>query len=184
MRAFLAIAVNDAVRAELARMQQTLGRTPAKVKWVEPANLHLTMQFLGEIDTAQADAVAAAMAGAAEGFEPFACRIEGLGCFPPNGLPRVVWAGVGQGAEAILRLHAALEQRLVPLGFEAERRFVPHVTLGRVKSPRGAGELAAAVERQRPAAFGACRVEAVMLYRSELTPQGAVYHKVAKQTLV
>jgi len=182
MRVFVAIEISDEVRAELARTQQTLAVASAKVKWVAPENIHLTLKFLGDIDEETAGPVRAAMAAAAGGG-PFAFEVAGLGTFPPRGKPRVVWAGVTEGAQAATRLQAKLEAALRPLGFRAEKRFVPHLTLGRVKSPKGADELMARIEGHAGAAFGTCSAAEMTLFQSTLTPQGAVYRVVAKQAL-
>jgi RNA 2',3'-cyclic 3'-phosphodiesterase len=184
LRSFIAIDVNDEIRTALARMQQTLARGPVKVKWTAPENIHLTMKFLGEVADAQTDALTAAMAAAVANAGPIIYKVEGLGTFPVRGAPRVVWAGVSQGSAGISRLQAGLEKQLGPLGFEPEKRFVPHVTLGRVKSPKGARGLTDVIKQQGAVAFGTCRAEELVLYRSKLMPQGAVYSVVAKQTLV
>jgi len=182
MRAFVAIDASDEIRAELARVQQELARCPAKVKWVTPQNVHLTLKFLGDVAPEAVEQVAAAMAAASGGGAvPFA--VEGLGSFPPRGRPRVLWAGVSAGADAVSRVQVKLEAALRPLGFKQEHRFVPHLTIGRVKSPRGAQELIPMLERHAATKFGSCTAAEMVLYESELTPQGAVYRAVARQPL-
>ena len=182
MRAFVAMEISDEVRSALVRAQQELARSPAKVKWVAPQNIHLTLKFLGEIDAETVGPVKAALAEAAGGG-PVAFTVEGLGAFPPRGAPRVVWAGVSRGADPIARVQAALERAFRPLGFQAERRFVPHLTLGRVKSRQGADELRSALERRAGTGFGACTAAEVVLFESTLTPQGAIYTVAARQLL-
>ena len=182
MRAFIGIEVTDEVRAALARVQRKFKGCSAKVKWVAPANIHLTLKFLGEIDDELAGKVASAMAEAAGGGAvPF--RVEGLGCFPPRGKPRTLWAGVSDGADDVAAVFKKLDRALRPLGFEKERRFTPHLTIGRVKSPKGADELTPVIERHASTLFGACPADQMTLFRSTLTPQGAIYDVLARQTL-
>ncbi len=182
MRAFVAIEISEDVRAALDRVRQELARTPAQVKWVAPANVHLTLKFLGEIETETAEAAKGAM-GAAAGGGPFTFEVAGLGSFPPGRKPRVVWAGVIGGADAIARVQTKLDAALGSLGFARERDFVPHLTIGRVKSPRGADALAAAIARHADTAFGSSVASEMVLFESTLTPQGAVYRAVARVPL-
>ncbi len=189
MRAFVAIEISDEVRAALVRAQQELGRCGAKVKWVEPENVHLTLKFLGDVDALMIEQVKAAMAESAGGSAsltaggPFHFSVEGLGSFPPRRTPRVVWAGVSAGADAAVRLQAGLEAALRPLGFEKERDFVPHLTIGRVKAPQGAERLVPAIKRHAHTRFGSCSAAEMVLFESKLTPSGAVYAALARQAL-
>ena len=182
MRAFIGIEASDEVRGALARVQQEFSGCSAKVKWVPPENVHLTMKFLGDIDDEMAGKVTAAMAKAA-GAGPITIRVDGLGCFPPRGRPRTIWAGVSDGADAVVRLFKELDRALRRLGFEKERRFVPHLTIGRVKSPKGAEELTPVLEQHGGTPFGSCDAADMVLFRSTLTPQGAIYEVVARQAL-
>lgn len=182
MRAFIGVEITDEVRAALSRAQQQLGRCPAKVKWVAPENIHVMLKFLGDIDEETAARVRAAMAEAS-GDGGFRFAVAGLGCFPPRGKPRVVWAGVSEGADAATRLQAKLERALRPLGFEKERRFVPHLTIGRVKSPKGAEELLPMIEELGGETFGSCDAAEMVMFESTLTPRGAIYHELIRQKL-
>jgi 2'-5' RNA ligase len=104
-----------------------------------------------------------------------------VGVFPSLSRPRVVWAGMTAGAEELAGLASEVEEALVPLGFERERRaFTPHLTLGRVKSVVNVSNLAEAVQRHAEADFGPLRVDAVYLMRSDLRPSGPVYSPLAE----
>ena len=182
MRAFIGIEVTDELRAALTDAQKKLARCPARVKWVHPENVHLTLKFLGDVDEPTVGRVKAAMADTAGGG-PFAFAVQGLGIFPPRGTPRVIWAGVSDGADAATKLQARLEDALRPIGFGNERSFVPHLTIGRVKDPKGARELTAMVERDANKRFGLCTAAEMVLFESTLTPQGAIYTAVVRQAL-
>ena len=182
MRAFVGIAVSEEVRAALTAVQRDFAPCRAKVKWTEPENIHVTLRFLGEIDEAMTGQVKQAMAQAA-GEGPFQFTVTGLGSFPPRGRPAVIWAGVSNGAGRISKVQGRLEQGLRALGFAEDRPFVPHLTIGRVKSPRGAEELIPVISRHSGTEFGVCTGSKMVLFESRLTPRGAVYTVVAEQTL-
>ena len=182
MRAFIGIDVTEEVRLRLARVQNELADAPTKVKWVPASNLHVTMKFLGDIEDDTVEKVQAAMTEAA-GQEPFEFDVHGIGTFPPHGRPRVIWAGVSAGGEDIRKLHGRLEKALRPLGFDPDKRFTPHVTIGRVKTTRGARQLSEMIAGQPEKTYGTCPGAELVLYKSTLTPAGAEYDQVARQPL-
>jgi len=184
VRAFIAIEFDDAIRRLLVQVQERLREAGCKVRWARAEQMHVTLKFLGEIDPATVEAVAEAMAHAAEAAAPFEVDVAGLGAFPPRGAPRVVWAGVEDPGGHIQRLQARLERRLERLGFERERRaFHPHLTLGRVKDRHGADRLRERIEGQPARRFGRQRIEELVLFQSELKPAGAVYTPLRRQRL-
>src|SRR5262245_32157842 len=138
LRTFIAVELEKGIRSRCVALQQSLGRSGGEVKWVEPDNIHVTLLFLGEVDEREVHELCRAVCETCSGFEPFALSVEGLGCFPNARRPRVVWVGVGAGAARLVALHDALETPLLELGCyrREERRYTPHVTLGRVKSDR------------------------------------------------
>jgi 2'-5' RNA ligase len=186
VRCFVAVDVSAAVRAAVAEAQARL-RTAAgraDVRWTDPSQLHITLQFLGAVPDERVPEVAAALAGSCAGIGPLALEVRGLGGFPGARRPRVVWAGVGGDVERVARLAAAVGAALAPLGYPPEARpFHAHLTLGRVRSPRGLGGLARALESAGAAALGAWTATEVVLYQSKLRPTGAVYATVASVPL-
>jgi 2'-5' RNA ligase len=116
----------------------------------------------------------------------FDLEITGAGVFPPTGAPRVIWLGLTSGADALRRLHAELAARLPSLGFEPERRaYSAHLTIARIKEvPRSGSyrEIRDAIHNQ-PAHAGRCRIEAVTLFRSRLSPKGASYEAILRVPL-
>jgi 2'-5' RNA ligase len=177
VRTFIALDLGKPIRDRLVSLQETLARSGAEVKWVEPDNLHLTLLFLGEVDMLDVPAVCEAVARGARDLPAFGLSVEGTGCFPSPRRPRILWVGVGQGVQEVCALHDALEKPLLELGCyrREERQYTPHVTLGRVRSERPAAELAAALARQAAWKGGATTVREVQIMGSELTPRGPVY---------
>jgi len=145
-----------------------------------PANLHLTLKFLGAVPEARIDSVAGALSEASLGACPFEARIRGLGAFPSAGRPRVIWAGVTEGAREMIELARCVDVALAALGFPRdERPFSPHVTLGRVRQPGRNPALSDALGSATAREFGQMRVPSASLMRSELGPRGARYTELA-----
>jgi RNA 2',3'-cyclic 3'-phosphodiesterase len=175
VRTFLAIELDDAIRQRLAAVQERLRSQAGGVKWVEPANIHLTLKFLGEIEEDVAALVAEALAPVAAGIEPFEMRAAGIGSFPPHGAPRVVWVGIQETTGRLLELHRRVERELEALDIEREDRpFAAHVTLGRVKD-RPDPRLRHALDARAAEDFGTQPVTHVTFFQSILSPAGPTY---------
>jgi 2'-5' RNA ligase len=176
IRAFVAVNLDEPLRAALAQAQARLRQVPADVSWTLPGNIHLTLKFLGEIGERGVERVGHTLEKAAASHAPFTARVGGFGVFPPKGPPRVVWAGMTEGAGALVSLQASVERALAALGFPREGRpFRPHVTLGRVRSPRNAAALVEAVAALGGGDLGTVAVTHVDLMRSQLHPKGSIY---------
>ena len=179
-RLFVAVEVDSDVRARLVEVQRILATSGANVKWVEFENIHLTLKFIGEVDATVTHKIGEIVGEAARQVPPFSYSVDGLGTFPEKGPPRVVWAGVGKGAEPLVRLFQLLNRSLVSYGVAFERRrFVPHITLGRVRSKTGGSSLRSAVEQFADRHFGIVDVDRVLLFESRLTKSGPIYTPVA-----
>ena len=183
-RLFVALELPDEV---LALLEQLIGHWqtgwPGQIRWVPPANLHLTLKFLGNCPPEQAGPIADRLAGRVPQHLPIALSTERVGVFPGWTAPRVVWLGLTGDLTRLSHLQRAVEEGLIELGFPAERRpFRPHLTLGRVRdgTPDGVrrriGDLARRAARPDPIAFTAGRVS---LMRSHLGRSGATYDRLA-----
>ncbi len=180
MRLFVAVHLPTAVKEALAAVQERLRRADADVSWVKPGNLHATLKFLGEVDAARQAQICAALRDAVEGHARFTAAVGGIGTFGGR-IPRVVWVGVTDGAEALTSLARDVEQALSRIGFPKEKRgFTAHLTLGRVRSPNNVDRLLAAVRQERPDSLGTVPVDAVALMQSELNPKGSIYTELAR----
>jgi RNA 2',3'-cyclic 3'-phosphodiesterase len=135
IRAFIAIEIPSDIKTTLKDLQSRLKRNnPTSIKWVEPANIHLTLKFLGNISTSQIDPVTSAMQTSVSAFHPFRLQIQALGAFPNFNRPQVLWVGLNGDLKVLLNLQHILDLNLSRLGFAAdERPFSAHLTLGRVR---------------------------------------------------
>lgn len=177
LRTFIAVEVGRALRGQLAELQETLARSADAVKWVEEENLHVTLLFLGDVDDRAVIDVCRSAGRVCASVPSFQLRVEGVGAFPNAQRPRTIWAGVGTGAEELVALHGALETALIDLGCyrREERRFTPHITLGRVTNESVTDQLPEALAKQAGWVGGECEVAKVLVMSSQLTPRGPIY---------
>jgi RNA 2',3'-cyclic 3'-phosphodiesterase len=188
IRAFVAVELPDEVRKGLVGLTDQLKKDDHRfVKWVAPEGIHLTLKFLGNVPSEQVPEISGALKEAAGGVPPFQLNIAGLGVFPGLKQVRVFWVGIRGEVDTLSRLQENIDSALAPLRFaREERRFVPHLTLARIRqdaSPsqrRSFGELIDSVvfadEYQ-------IEVTAVSLMRSQLTTAGAVYTRLSTAAL-
>jgi 2'-5' RNA ligase len=177
IRTFIAVDLGKELRSRCIDMQETLARSGANVKWVEPENLHITLLFLGEVEDRDVPAVCRTVALVAGRHESFTLGVESVGCFPNPRRPRVVWAGIGEGKEELVALHDALEPPLQELGCyrREERQFTPHATLGRVQGDQATDALATALARKADWHGGTVEVRELLVFSSELMREGPIY---------
>lgn len=192
MRSFIALEMPAQVKDFAAGVVGELKPSGAEVKWVEPGNLHLTLKFLGEVDPGATADIIKALEGVCAGQPPLALSATGCGAFPGARSPRVVWLGLNGEVAALARLAQAVQAALEPLGFPAEKRpFLPHLTLGRVRSPRrGRGgqapsiaPLGRALAALATATGPSFLARQVTLMKSTLTRSGPIYEPLHRVTL-
>ena len=185
VRTFVGIEIGDVIRTRSAALQAELGRTADGVKWEVPRNFHITLVFLGDVEDRSLPGVCRAVAEAAAGEPPIPLRVSGLGAFPNARRPRTIWAGVADGTEALVRLHDAIEVRLVDLGGyrREERPYTPHLTLGRVRDEAVGHQLAPLLTRHRDWDGGQTLVEEVVVFASEPGREGPVYTPLGRGEL-
>ncbi len=183
MRAFIAVDVGEEVRVKLAEVQRYLGRRHAAVRWTRPETIHLTLAFLGDMPTGQLPALSTALDQRIAGLAPFGLDVGGLGYFGPARSPRVVWAGITPSPELEqLRQRIVEALRQTGTAFD-EKPFAPHLTLGRVKSPKGIAGLVQRLEQDADREIGHAPIREACLFRSELGSGGARHTLLHAATL-
>lgn len=186
MRLFVALTLPAEVTAELEAFQQRLQRSGSHpVKWVAPAAVHLTLQFLGEVPEAQLPAILAALARVRAGAVMRGLPrlfLAPVGAFPNLRRPQTLWMGVDGDLDRLAQVHQAVNSALEPLGFAAETRpFRAHLTLGRVRreaSPSQRVTLGNAIAALPPPGRIAWQSAPPTLFQSTLTPDGAMYREL------
>ncbi len=185
LRTFIAIDVDRTIRDRCLALQESLARSGAELKWVEAENIHLTLLFLGEVEDRTLAALCRAVDEGCATHRPFSMSVESVGCFPNPRRPRIVWVGVGAGADEVTALHDALEPPLLELGCyrREQRAYSPHITLGRIKGEAATDDLATALAKQAKWRGGETTVREVQVYSSELTPRGSIYTVLSRAKL-
>ncbi len=185
LRTFIAIDLGKPIRARLVALQAIFAKDISGVKWVEKENLHVTLMFLGEVEDRALPALCRAVDEVTQTLPRFSLSVEGAGCFPNPRRPRVLWVGVGAGAQEVCALHDALEPPLLALGCyrREERKYAPHVTLGRHKSEQAPLGLAQALTTHETWKAGDTAVHEIHVMSSELTPQGPTYAVLSRAKL-
>lgn len=185
LRTFIAIDPGKPIRDRLISLQKTIAKAGAQVKWVEPDNLHLTLLFLGEVDQREVLNICQAVADGCKKLEAFAMSVGGAGGFPNPRRPRTLWVGVSDGAEQVIAVHDALEPPLLELGCyrREERRYTPHITLGRAKGERDDQALSTELSKHADWHGGDTLVREVHVMSSELTADGPIYTVLSRAKL-
>ena len=176
MRLFTAIDLPEDILRRMDRLLSSL-RPEALIKWSPLDNLHITTKFIGEWPPDRLPALESALAEISP-REPFTLEIRGLGWFPHEHSPKVLWCGVHAGPELAQLAHDT-EQRLARLDIPAEDRpYAPHLTLARLKMPVPLQPLRARVAELQPTVVGSFEVNEFCLYRSDPGSHSSVYRKL------
>lgn len=180
IRGFIALDIPSEVKLTLLEAIRSLNaQIPKGVRWLDSRAMHLTLKFLGNVESGMVSGVLDAMGRSAEPVAPFRIGLSGLGMFPNEKRPRVLWAGVQGDLDVLMELQQKVEEAMHSLGFAVEARpFSPHLTLGRVQD-----NVSGSLRRQIGGAVSSASlgnddswlVQEVHLVRTFLAPGGASY---------
>jgi len=193
IRLFIAIEMSADVRRALAQVQSRVrgevAQSPVSlslsrsIKWVDPEGAHLTLKFLGWVSPTNVPAIEDRLRTIGASNLPLNLHLDGLGTFPSPQRARVLWIGLAGDLDGLEALQRGVESAMQSLGFAAEERpFSPHITLARLRddaSPSERRQLADIVSRLPTPPQVSFRAQAISLMRSELSPSGARYTRLA-----
>ncbi len=186
-RLFVAVPVADDVRASVGELMEAVAggpieeRLPGQPRWVRVDGLHLTVRFLGATPDERQPELSAALAATTRDVAPFRVVLTGGGAFPNPVRPRVLWIGIGEGADQLANLARRLDEELRPLGWPPEGRpFEPHLTLARTDGVPGADERARRLADLAGGVRLTWQADRLVLYRSVLGRGPARYEAVAE----
>ncbi len=184
MRTFIAIEIPDEVKKQMAEAQGRLKGSGVEASWTRPEGIHLTLKFLGEVEESRIPEIMDALTRAVKGTGGFRLEITGVGAFPNPKSARVVWIGVSGDLERLTALQSSVEEAMAGLGMEREdRKFTPHLTLGRIKYIRLRDAWVSALDAMKDIRLAGFDVDAVSLMKSELKRSGAVYTEIGRVEL-
>ena len=188
MRLFIAAEIGEALAGRAAELIRELQKRAyesaprSKVTWLTPDRLHITIRFIGEVDDACGGAIQAALESPL-GIQPFDLALAGSGTFPTSGPPRVLWAGVEQGRDALIAAEREVGARLASLEIRGEARpYSPHLTLARVREAAGLRSVPL-LDGLEDRHIGTTRIDAITLFQSTLSPKGPTYLPLLRTAL-
>jgi 2'-5' RNA ligase len=183
-RTFIAVSASLGLCSAAQKLVQRLKPVAGDVRWVAWENLHWTLQFLGEIKQLDVPDVCNAVTSAAAQIETFEIECRGAGAFPEIERPRTLWIGARAGADRMIALQAAIQKNLDRLGFRGEqRRYVPHLTIGRAGRNTAPHSLTEALAKLADYDAGTMLVDEVSVFASQLGAEGPVYDPLAHAPL-
>jgi RNA 2',3'-cyclic 3'-phosphodiesterase len=183
VRLFVALDLREDVRESMRELIASLQQKAKNARWVRPEGMHVTLKFIGHTDAANLDSIKAALAKV-HSPKPVDMHFRGVGFFPNDRRPRVVWCGI-EASPNLAGIASQIENALEPLGIERESRdFSPHLTLARFNQPGRADELSRAAKELQSRDFGSARETEFHLFESITRPSGAEYKKLASYPFV
>lgn len=185
IRSFLAFELPSDIKKMVTHVSEDVRGSKLNVKWVKVDNIHLTVVFMGNISTEDVPAIREGIKKGCLGFDPFDISLKGLGVFPDTRRPRVLWLGLEGEIERMSSFKKDLQERLKTFGIKEEKRsFKPHLTLGRFRKPnRGDPILEGIISRYKDLESPVCPLEELVMFKSELKPEGAKYTRLESWTL-
>ncbi len=181
IRSFLAFELPPEIREKIGEVSIELQKLTLPVRWVKVTNIHLTIIFLGYVDEDKIDDIKEKVNLVVQRFSIFKTRLNGIGVFPNWRKPRVIWIGLGEEIERLSNLREELQTELKVLGFKPEKRpFAPHLTIGRFKGLVDRDEeLKSILDRYHDLSGDLQYLNELVLFKSDLKPDGPVYTKMA-----
>lgn len=174
LRAFLAIDVDEDLKAKMYKIIKQFKKIDANIKYVDLENLHLTLKFFGDIDTEGIDLLSSKIESVVSNFDNFTFKIKGCGAFPNTKRIKVIWLGIDED-EIVKKLHDELDKEFVKLGFDKDKKFSSHLTIGRMRNAKGKDKVKSTIEEFSEVEIGEMTVDKIVLKKSALTPHGPIY---------
>ena len=154
------------------------------MRWTRTEQIHLTLKFLGDVPDGDVPRICEAATTVAARYEPIELEVAGTGCFPPRGAARIVWVGVDGPPQPLVECQQACEQACAELGFRPEnRKYHPHLTIGRVRDAAASPEIWTAVEREAVFSAGGFVADELVMFQSVLHPSGPIHTVIARARL-
>ena len=180
IRSFLAFELSREIKEIISSISEDIKRFPLDVRWVNASNIHLTMVFMGNVLSEHLEGIDGEVSRVCKRYGPFNVSLKSIGVFSNKRNPRVMWIGIEGDIERMSYFRNALQKKLKPFGVKEEkRRFNPHLTLGRFRKFSGpSGYLDDLLSKYHDLVSSAYTLEELILFKSDLSPKGAVYTKL------
>jgi len=184
IRSFIAVEIeNKEVLNKIIRVRDQIYSVAGdSIKPVEDENIHITIRFLGEIDQYTLNEMKKLLDQI--NMNRFLIHVKGLGGFPNLSRPRVLWVGVVEGSDELIKIRRFIDEKSRGLRiFEDQHQFHPHITIARVKTsiPSKASQILVSYVDED---FGFSEVTKIVLKKSVLTPRGPIYSDLHVKQLI
>lgn len=184
IRAFIALKLPDNILSFINKIQKNLKQYGFPVRWVKPENIHLTLKFFGNIDKSDLSDIKAALNECSGCYSALNLFAKGIDVFPSIMRPRIMWVGVLGDTSLLLSLQNTLDKRLEESGFKKdEKPFKGHLTMGRFKDKVNNEKLIEILRKYQNVDPEAFTAKEIVLFKSDLKPQGPVYTELFKMLL-
>ena len=180
IRSFLAFELPVDIKRIIMAVSGDVRQLSLNVRWVNVANIHLTIVFMGNVQEEQIGPIQDIVKDVCQGYGPFSIAVKGIGLFGSRRNPRVLWIGLDGTIDRMGYFRDDIQKKLRPFGIKEEkRRFKPHLTLGRFRKGARAGiHLDDLLSKYHDLTSPECTIEELILFKSDLKPGGAVYSKL------
>jgi 2'-5' RNA ligase len=181
IRSFIAIEIPDRLKNDVLEIQNRFKAGSADASWTRIDGIHLTLKFLGNVEEKKIEEIKRILEEIARSTQHIKIKIGGVGVFPNQKMPRVIWIGIKNEDGSLEGLYKRIDEELTRMGFEKEgRNFKPHLTLGRMRSQKGREGIIKLLEEFKDKEIGVFTASDIRLIKSELRPQGAVYTELGR----
>ncbi|MCD7781137.1 MAG: RNA 2',3'-cyclic phosphodiesterase [Methanosphaera sp.] len=185
MRVFLAIDIENYLKNDILETQEILKSTDsARIKLVEEDNIHLTMKFFGDVTDTKLEEIMDTIDYVKDEYDPYNMKLSRVGAFPNIKRPRVIWIGCHDKEKMTSDLMQNLDFNFEKIGFDLERSYTPHITIGRVKQTYDDNRLRELLKDIESTYYGDMEVHKLTLKSSELTPNGPIYDTIEEFSLM
>ena len=179
LRLFIAINISENIKKNLKIFLDELSTLPVKIKWVELENLHITLKFLGNVNSCDIRPIIEKLKISAAEVKSFETTCQGLEFSPKLKHPKVLWVCLKDTLNNFIVFHRKIDNNLSLLGYNKEQRmFKPHLTLGRIKSLKNISLLIKHTEKWKEKSFGSLEIKNISLMQSILKPTGPIYNEL------
>lgn len=183
MRTFIAVEIPDNVKKEISnfilKTSVELGKN--KIKWVEEDNIHITLKFLGEVNSNLCKEISQQLLTIAAETKKFNISLQSLGVFPNISSARVLWVDVKENNNELKLLSQMIEDKLLSFNIPKEcRHYQPHLTLGRVKTLVEKDKISSFLTKYKNINFGTAEIDHITFFESILSPQGPEYKVISR----
>ncbi|MBN1591680.1 MAG: RNA 2',3'-cyclic phosphodiesterase [Candidatus Coatesbacteria bacterium] len=184
IRAFISIEIPKPIREQMIGVPEPLKEVKGKFSWSSTNNLHITLKFLGDCTRRRLEAISKRLSEIAASHMQFGISFEGVGVFPSFSAPRIVWLGIKDGREQLVKLANDISDSMEAIGFKKEAKpFRPHITLARIKYLGSKPEFKTAVGEISNTKISPMAAKYIFLMRSQLNPKGAIYTVIERMCL-